>query len=655
MSFPSQEGSPPKPRLAGGRFRSSSISAEPQAALRRLVLPWPAVQLGAVADASEDIQLGAALESLNSIHGGLGHAVYRVESDLLIAGAGEVENCEGSVVLVAEEIAPGALLRERFFQAAAPLLERACEPIAREVLRSGEAQAGECALAGGRCMALGIPVYVGGVVRFVAVRTQELDHRGEAAPLAALQSAGLIGLLADLKIESRRYRDRFGRIASVVELLGSSARGLDFPECTRRLANHLKEAAGCDTVALSLRGWRGHKLVAVSGEVGPEESHSPGRRALLSHLSEAISLRHTLVSVKAGVPTAVKPNATALSLRECFDPGASICEPLIDRDGKIHGAWVFLWNEAPGDLEERKALIGAASVEVAPLLSLLNAGKPGRVLGGILRLWKRGGVTARRFVTGLGIVLLAAALYPHPYPVRANCELQPVVRRVIAAPFDGLLMRSRAKAGDLVKVGDLLAEMDGRELRSQLAQAVAERERALREADQALAAGDIAASKVAEHEAEALAHQIETLEYRKGHLEVRAPIEGIVLQGNWERSEGAPLRIGDPLFEIGPLDRFVAEVAVPATEVSLVEEGARVTVRLQSGTGGVLHGGITRVSPKSELLEEKNVFICEVPIENDQGDLRAGLKGKAKVEGPRRPLIWSWFRRAWLALRYYAW
>jgi multidrug resistance efflux pump len=239
--------------------------------------------------------------------------------------------------------------------------------------------------------------------------------------------------------------------------------------------------------------------------------------------------------------------------------------------------------------------------------------------------------------------------------VRANCELQPVVRRVIAAPFDGLLMRSRAKAGDLVKVGDLLAEMDGRELRSQLAQAVAERERALREADQALAAGDIAASKVAEHEAEALAHQIETLEYRKGHLEVRAPIEGIVLQGNWERSEGAPLRIGDPLFEIGPLDRFVAEVAVPATEVSLVEEGARVTVRLQSGTGGVLHGGITRVSPKSELLEEKNVFICEVPIENDQGDLRAGLKGKAKVEGPRRPLIWSWFRRAWLALRYYAW
>lgn len=637
-------------RIRSGGGRETSMPG------RRLMPPWPVGHLGVVAAAPEEVQLESALQVLNGLHGGLGHVVFRVESGLAL-GADASANAvvAGEAALVAEEIVPSPVLQERFFQAAAPLLQRACEPIAREVLKSGEAQTCEAELAAGRCVVVAVPVMVGRAISLILVRAQEMGHRGEAAPLAALQSAGLIGLLADSRSETRLYRERFAKIAAFVELLGSSAGGLDFSECSRRLANHLKETLGCDLVAVSVKNWRGHRIAAVSGEVGPEDAHSPGRRALLSHLAEAVRLRRTLVSQRDARGATKAGGGSSLSLRDCFDPAVSIGEPLIDRAGQVHGAWVFLWNEVPADLEERKALITAASIEVAPLVTLLHAGKPGRAAGAVLRLWKRGSLTTRRIITGLGIGLLCAALYPHPYPVRATSELQPVVRRVIAAPFDGLLMRSRAKAGDLVKAGDILAEMDGREIRSQLAEAVAERERALRESDQALAAGEIARSRVAALEAEALTHQIETLEYRKSHLEVRSPIEGIILQGNWDRSEGAPLRIGDAMFEIGPLDRFVSEVSVPATEISLVREGAGVTVRLESGTGGVLRGRIGRISPKSELREEKNVFVCEVAIENDEGSLRAGLKGKAKVEGPRRPLIWSWLRRAWLALRYYVW
>jgi multidrug resistance efflux pump len=230
-----------------------------------------------------------------------------------------------------------------------------------------------------------------------------------------------------------------------------------------------------------------------------------------------------------------------------------------------------------------------------------------------------------------------------------------VVRRVIAAPFDGILESASVRAGETVKKGQILAELDGREVRSQLAEAVARRERALKEADNALAADRIADARMASFEAQGLEHEIERLEYREEHLQVRSPIDGLVLQGDLARSQGAPLRMGDPLFEVGPLDRLVVEFEVEATDIPQIAEGARATLKLEAGAGSRLETEILRISPKSEWRNGRNLFICEAEIDNPDGALRAGLVGKGKIRGPRCPLAWVWFRNAWLALRYHLW
>ena len=132
------------------------------------------------------------------------------------------------------------------------------------------------------------------------------------------------------------------------------------------------------------------------------------------------------------------------------------------------------------------------------------------------------------------------------------------------------------------------------------------------------------------------------------HAEVRAG----ALQGDLERSEGVPLRVGDPLFEVGPLDRLVAEIAVPAVDVALVREGADVSLKLEADANATARGTIGRIAPKSEWSDDRNVFLCEAELPNPGGELRAGIKGKARIEGPRRPLLWIGIRDAWLALRY---
>jgi len=612
--------------------------------------------LGKLGEMPEELLLPAALEALNQLHGGLGCAVFRIETEMALS-TGEDANEEGWNFETQPELAvPGAILRERFIHAAGDLLLKACDPVAREAARTREPIVAEAELAGGRCLVMAVPSMEGDRVAAVICRAQELQHRGEAAPLAALQATGLLRLFAGMRGESRRIRSRFGKVAAFVELLGSASGGIDFTECARRLANHLRETMECETVALSLRGWRGHRLVAVSGESGPVEAHSPGRCALLSHLSEAIHQGRQLL-FRRGQSQGGGPASTpvALPLREWFDPAVSLCLPLTDNEGKTQGGWLFLWKSEPTDFDEKRALIQAAGPEVAPLLVLLHRSKPGAAMGTLIRLWKRGSVTGRRVAVAMAVATFVAALLPLPYPVRATCELQPVVRRVIAAPFDGILLRSAVRAGEVVQKGRLLAEMDGRELRSQLAEAVANRERAVKESDQALAGGKVAEARMSALEADGLAHQIELLEYRREHLEVRSPIDGLVLQGDLERSEGAPLRVGDPLFEVGPLDRLVAEIAVSATDVPLVSTGAEVTLKLESHANGKVRSTVTRVAPKSEWIGDKNVFLCEAEIGNPGGDLRAGLKGKAKIAGPRRPLVWIWGRDAWLALRYHLW
>lgn len=628
----------------------------PPPAGRKISAPLPPAVLGHLGALGDQASVSASLDALNQLHGGWGCVVFRVEESLALPAAGADVNAKSPrIVAGIEAISPAAALRERFHQAAGELLALACESAAAQAVESKEPLAVESELAGQRCLIIALPVIDCGEVTACLCRAQPPNQRGDATALAGLQMASVLRTLSKARAETRRIRSRFGKVAAFVELLAAAEGGVDFAECARRLANHLREVLECDTVALAVRGrFGGPKLAAVSGETGPAETQSPGRRALLAHLTEAIHRKQPLTTHR--VAAGKNPDAEgAVSLREWFDPALSLCFPLTDAQGKLRGGWLFLWNCEPDDVEEKQALIKAATPEVAPLLSLLHRAKPGPALGAILRLWQRGTLSQRRLVTWAVAALLAAGLIPLPYPVRSSCELQPVVRRVIAAPFDGILQRSVARAGDVVKSGQLLAELDGREIRSQLAEAVARREKALKESDLALAQDRIADARVAAFEAEGLGHEIALLESRQEHLQVRSPIDGIVLQGDLERSEGAPLRVGDPLFEVGPLDRLVAEIAVEATDISLVSPGAEVSLKLEAAARKTVTSELLRVSPKSEWIGDQNVFVCEAEIENTGGELRAGLKGKAKIAGPRRPLLWIWARDAWLALRYRLW
>jgi multidrug efflux pump subunit AcrA (membrane-fusion protein) len=162
-----------------------------------------------------------------------------------------------------------------------------------------------------------------------------------------------------------------------------------------------------------------------------------------------------------------------------------------------------------------------------------------------------------------------------------------------------------------------------------------------------MAAHDVVASQLAKLEMEQLKADMDILKNRAENLEIKSPIDGIVISGDQERAEGAPLTVGQSLFEIAPLDKMIVEVAVPENEINYVEAGLDVTIRLDSFPRRTWTGTIRKVHPRAEIRDDENVFIAEVYLDNPGDLLRPGMNGRAKVISGRRPLAWNLFHKPW--------
>ena len=208
--------------------------------------------------------------------------------------------------------------------------------------------------------------------------------------------------------------------------------------------------------------------------------------------------------------------------------------------------------------------------------------------------------------------------------------------------------------GDVVEKGQLLARMDGREVRWELAGSRADLHRAAKQRAGHLATHASGDAEIARYEVDRLQMRTELLEHRDHNLEIRSPIAGVVVSGDLEDAVGMPLQIGQTLFEIAPLDEMVVEVAIAEDDFAYVRSGMPVKIRLDAYPLRQFAASIERVHPRTELRDEENVFVAEVDLACPDNVLRPGMRGNARIETDRYPLGWNLLRRpisavlAWL-------
>jgi len=249
------------------------------------------------------------------------------------------------------------------------------------------------------------------------------------------------------------------------------------------------------------------------------------------------------------------------------------------------------------------------------------------------------------------LVLVGIAFIPMSYTMRCDCNLETTKKRYFVAPYTGALETVWVQPGEPVKIGQLLATMDDRELKIELAGKQSEFDRESKKTQSARANGDQAESNIARLESQRIAKEIELIQHRLANREVRSTIAGTIVQGDLDELQGAPVEIGQNLFEVAPLDELVVEVEIPEFQYRYAKTGLPVRFTFEAYPYQQWDGTIQRLHPKAAAKESRNVFIAEVRLKNDDQLLRPGMKGQAKVIGGTYPLAWNWLHHPYEKFR----
>ena len=434
--------------------------------------------------------------------------------------------------------------------------------------------------------------------------------------------------------------------AALLELMAKIESQPSVERACFSLVNEVRSHLGCERVAVGLRtGSRKRiRLLAVSG-LSQFDAKSDWARSVEAAFDETI-IRDSLTLWPSPAHSQRHAALAHQRLSELSEKAAVASSPLRDAEGKVVGAWLFIFPRQQIDDPKTLTFIRASEVSVASCLDMMRRGERGPLARLLDSLSDRKGWKAKTLAAA-ALLMAAAMMLPMPYKVGCLCETQPVTRRIVAAPFDGTLEKSLVAPGDVVEAGKVIARMDGREIRWELASLEAELAGETKKRDAAMASRNVSEAQLAKLAMERVNLKMEWLNNRADNLEIKSPIRGVVISGELDRTEGAPLLVGQSLFEIAPLEQMVVEVGVPESDIAHVGVGMKVTLVLDAYPSRQWKGTVKTIHPRAEIKNDQTVFIADVILDNREGLLRPGMNGDAKIIGKNHPWGWNLFHKVW--------
>lgn len=253
------------------------------------------------------------------------------------------------------------------------------------------------------------------------------------------------------------------------------------------------------------------------------------------------------------------------------------------------------------------------------------------------------------FVSIIFVVFVKGQFRP-----KASFILEAIQQQVIPAPFDGYIKSVEVEVGENVKGGNsILATLDTAELRLQLAAAKAEKAGYLKQESAYMRDNETAQAQIARANADKVQAQIDLLNHQISQANLVSPISGIVVKGDLKRQIGAPVKTGDVLFEVCPIESLRAQLMVPEDLIFDIEVGQEGRLATASYPGQPIKFVVERINPMAEVVNQRNVFKVRARLLETYPWMRPGMEGVAKVSVGKRRYIWIWTRKItnWIRMK----
>jgi hypothetical protein len=302
--------------------------------------------------------------------------------------------------------------------------------------------------------------------------------------------------------------------------------------------------------------------------------------------------------------------------------------PLTARHGPV-GRWLLARAEPWTTRDARLlALVGGAYAEARQL-----ADTPRRI-------------TPRHRVRRWGLMAVAAlalvALYPAHSWVLAPAEVVAADPAYIRAPFAGIVRQIDVPPNGPVQAGAVVVELERAQLESQYQVADKAWQVARTEYDEAVQAG--MSDQKARAQAEQLRGRIDEeaaqMRYQDGQLHkasIPAPMTGLALYNDPSEWVGRPVEAGERILMVAPAQSRRIEIRLPVTEIGHFDPGSTVRFFDNVHPDRPTDGQLMFESYGSSLTPSG---VLAYTLRADMGQaMRLGLKGTARIYGPRHVLV----------------
>jgi multidrug resistance efflux pump len=201
--------------------------------------------------------------------------------------------------------------------------------------------------------------------------------------------------------------------------------------------------------------------------------------------------------------------------------------------------------------------------------------------------------------------------------------------------------------------GNVLAELDTRQLRLQRMSWISQQATSRRQYEDALAKQERAQVQISKAQMERAAAELELLDYQISQATLVAPFDALLVSGDLSQRIGSVFRQGDVLFELSPSERYRLALYVDEFRIDDVQPPQSGQVVLSALPDKEFSFTVTGINPIAKVRNGATVYRVEADIEGNVDVLRVGLEGVAKIYIDERLLVSVWTRgiRDWLRLQ----
>jgi biotin carboxyl carrier protein len=525
-------------------------------------------------------------------------------------------------------------------------------PAAEKVLASGRpaaTPAGEGVVHAACPLAAGAGPASGAVVL-------ELRGADEAAVQAALREAHwAAGWLVARTWEGRATLDaaRLHRATVALDILAAAGEQAKPEAAAMAVVNLAQTALAADQVSVGLvrnRARSPHiRLLALSYSAWFKK-----RSALVETLETAMEEAFDQMSSVSHPPVASIARAISVAHAEHVRSSRSqhmLTAVLSDESGPVGALTAERRDDRPFT-EDDRLMAEAIAALVGPLLELKRRNRRwfgGRLVDGALQgagiLLGPRHLSWKLLALLLAGLALAATRVQTDFRLQAEAVLRGEVNRAVAAPFAGFIAEAPLRAGDSVTAGQLLVRLEDTDLQLEALRWRSEVDRLSAEAREALAAKDRAQVALAEAQLAQARAQADLAAAELARARLVAPIDGVIVSGDLSQKLGAPVQLGEVLFEVAPLDRYRVDLFVDERDLAFVREGMAGRLALTGRPSEGLALTVGRITPLAEVREGANTFRVEAALPAPPAGLRPGMEGVAKLDAGRELAVWVWSRR----------